>query len=348
MTSERMREILAGFPQATIAVVGDFFLDKYLILDAALTEVSLETGLDAYQVVDKRLSPGAAGTVANNLSALRVGRILAVSVIGDDGEGYELKQGLAARGVDMTYLVESAEVFTPTYTKPMLRDEQGQERELNRLDIRNRRPLPEELEEAVLANFAAALEQADAVIVGDQVAERELGVVNDRVREAICQSARERPDVIFFADSRGNIALYRDVIIKPNKFEAARACGYQGREEDLSADDALRYGAELARRNRAPVIVTAGAEGVIVFDEQGATHIPAVPVPPPVDIVGAGDSTTAGIVCALCAGATLREAAVVGNCVASITIQQIGTTGTATPEQVAQQFDEHVELFAEF
>ena len=54
----------------------------------------------------------------------------------------------------------------------------------------------------------------------------------------------------------------------------------------------------------------------------------------PIDPTGAGDSATAGAVLSLCAGATLPEAAVVGNLVASITIQQLGTTGTATAEQL--------------
>jgi len=341
-----VQELLARFPEVAVAVVGDFFLDKYFILDATLTEVSLETGLDAYQVVAKRPSPGAAGTVTNNLTALETGRVYAVGVVGDDGEGYELRQGLAATGVDMTYLAQSPDIFTPTYIKPMLRDETGRERELNRLDIKNRRPMPRALEEAVINGLRDVLGRVGAVIVADQVAERELGVVNDRVRDEVCTLARENPAVVFFADSRANIGLFCHVIVKPNKFEAARACGYEGTEETLTAEDAYRYGEELARRNQAPVYVTAGAEGIVVLDGQSATHVPGIPVPPPIDIVGAGDSTTAGIVCALCSGATLQEAAVLGNCVASVTIQQIGTTGTASREQVATRFAEHSQRFA--
>ncbi len=45
-----------------------------------------------------------------------------------------------------------------------------------------------------------------------------------------------------------------------------------------------------------------------------------------------------GAVLALCAGATLPEAALVGNLVASITIQQIGTTGVAQPLQLQEAF----------
>ena len=78
----------------------------------------------------------------------------------------------------------------------------------------------------------------------------------------------------------------------------------------------------------------------MLVDEEGATHLPAVHVDGEIDIVGAGDSTTAGIVSALCAGATRVEAGLIGNLVASITIQQIGTTGTATPVQVLARHEE--------
>src|SRR6266487_6559094 len=99
LNDQDLEEILSRIPRLTIGVVGDLFLDRYLDIDAALTEPSLETGLDAYQVVRVRSSPGAAGTVINNLVALGVKRVCAVSVIGDDGEGYELRQALDRLGV---------------------------------------------------------------------------------------------------------------------------------------------------------------------------------------------------------------------------------------------------------
>jgi sugar/nucleoside kinase (ribokinase family) len=42
----------------------------------------------------------------------------------------------------------------------------------------------------------------------------------------------------------------------------------------------------------------------------------------------------------LASGTSLEEAAAFGNLVASITIQQIGTTGTASPEQVRKRLAE--------
>jgi sugar/nucleoside kinase (ribokinase family) len=58
----------------------------------------------------------------------------------------------------------------------------------------------------------------------------------------------------------------------------------------------------------------------------------------PIDSVGAGDSSSAALACALASGVDLAEAAAFGNLVASITIQQIGTTGTASPQQVRQRW----------
>src|SRR6516165_12668693 len=109
--------ILSRLPNVRIGVLGDLFLDRYLDIDAALTEPSLETGLDAYQVVRVRSQPGAAGTVINNLVALGVGRVCPVAVLGDDGEGYELNQALRGqRVVDMAGLLIAPQRRTPTYT----------------------------------------------------------------------------------------------------------------------------------------------------------------------------------------------------------------------------------------
>ena len=71
MSQARLSELVARFSQARIAVLGDFFLDKYLEVDPALAEVSIETGKTAHQVVDIRCSPGAAGTVCCNLARAR-------------------------------------------------------------------------------------------------------------------------------------------------------------------------------------------------------------------------------------------------------------------------------------
>lgn len=337
ITSDRFLEILDRFSHVRLAVFGDYFLDKYLVIDPALNEPSVETGLDAFQVVGLRHSPGAAGTVTSNLAGLEVGGIYAVGAIGDDGHGYELRQGLQRSGVDMEHLLVLDEMVTPAYTKPMLIQPDGSECEGHRLDIKNRRPLSETVQRRLLAELEAVLPEVQGVIIADQVAEAQLGVVTPLVREGLAELAAAHPETIFFADSRASIGEFRNMIIKPNAHEAARLAGGDGPDEP-SPDELRAIGQELARRNAHPVFITLGADGILICEESQTGQLPAIAVPEPIDVCGAGDSATAGIVAALCAGASCREAAVFGTLVASLTIQQIGSTGKASPPEVLQRF----------
>jgi len=346
LTLKRLEELLANYPTVRIALVGDFFLDKYLDCDRRLSEVSLETGLEAFQVVRVRCYPGAAGTVAANLKALEVGTVYAVGWMGDDGEGYELWRGLERMGVDTTFLFVRSDLLTPTYTKPMMRELDGTILELNRLDIRNRRPLPDDLQTQILQAVEKLLPEVHAVIVADQVPERNWGVITDRVRTTLCQWAAQHslpsslvPRPIFYADSRARIGEFVPFFIKPNRFEAARAV-LGTTPERVSLAEALEFGRVLLSRTGKPVFVTVGEQGIIVVTAEGASHNPAVPIAGAVAIPGAGGSVTGGVVPALRLGAHPVEAATIGNLVASITIQQIGVTGTATREQVLARFEE--------
>lgn len=377
LTTDRVEFILNRLPALTIGVVGDLFLDRYLDIDAALTEESVETGLDAYQVTRVRSVPGAAGTVINNLAALGVQRVIAVSVIGDDGEGYELRRALGRlKIVDATRVYAAPDRRTPTYTKPMLQEAGQPPRELNRLDIKNRAPLAEPLQNLVMESLAAIFPEVDALLVMDQVSDENCGVVTEKVRELLAQLGEANPEKFILADSRERIGLYRGVSIKPNKEECATTLfGKQGAISengvgmaitrrrpsawvDMKGNSTLAALAatdnpsaqgwlaavELAQRVGRPVFCTNGEKGMFLAKPQAAAEypviLPAYPVAGPIDIVGAGDSTSAAIGGAVAAGATHEEAAAFGNLVASITIQQLGTTGTATPEQVRKRWRE--------
>ena len=362
MNTRRLETLLSRFAGVSVMVVGDFFLDKYLVLDPDLAEPSLETGLDAYQVVGRRCMPGAAGTVMANLHALGVGSLHALGFTGDDGEGYELRQGLSAMGVGLEGLFQSPDRFTPTYIKPMDRDHGG-ERESNRIDIQNRSPMSRQLEERIIALLREMMPALDGLVVQDQVGLRNSGVITDRVREAIGELGAAHPDRVILVDSRERIGEFRHIIRKANRNEAFRAAQALGmgekREYELSdqggltnlavqkgtplstgtdQDSAERWGRVLYERGSSakPVFVTLGADGLLLIDEDGCRHVPGIHVPGPVDTVGAGDSVTAGIVSSLCAGATRAEAGMVGNLAASITVRQLGVTGTASPGQVLE------------
>ncbi len=365
MNKTRLAELLQKFPSLHILVVGDFFLDKYLSIEPALSEISLETGLEAYQVVEIRHSPGAAGTVVSNLRAMEL-QVSVLGVIGQDGEGFDLRQGLLQRGVNIEALIERPDRFTPTYIKPMLRANKSKtppgtlvEQELNRLDIKNRRPLPPEAENAVISQLERLVPTVEGVIIADQVQEQNCGLITGRVRAALARLAEAYPAKILAADSRACIGKFERVIIKPNIHEARAALQASNRaaltqsetgpQADFSPtvqapDDDLavarRCGTALFKKNQRPVFVTLGERGVLAVTSAGVEHIPGLPIRGEIDIVGAGDSVMAGLIAGLCAGGTTKEAAIIGNMAASITIQQLGTTGTASPAQLQRCFGE--------
>jgi rfaE bifunctional protein kinase chain/domain len=342
LTAFSLENILNRIPGLTMGVLGDLFLDRYLDIDAALTEPSIETGLDAYQVVRVRSYPGAAGTVINNLTALGVKQIHAISAIGDDGEGYELLQVLTKQRVhiDKIHRVTGHPFRTPTYTKPMFHEHGRPPRELNRLDIKNHTPPRPPFDEKIIQALDETWPVLDALLALDQVSQAECGVVTTRVRDRLAELGDSDTGKVILADSRERIGLFRSVWLKPNEIECWRAV-----ERLMKTSANLEsYVAQLARQAGRPVFCTRGDQGILLVDPRYSSAqpvvVPAYPVTGPIDVVGAGDSTSAGIACALAAGASLPEAAAFGNLVASITIQQLGTTGTATPQQIRQRWRE--------
>lgn len=341
MNETRLKQILNRFPEVNILTIGDFFLDNYLILERELSEISLETGLEAYQVINLRNSPGAAGTVTANLRALEV-NVVALGVTGDDGNGYELRERLKEISVDIHGLVKSPGLFTPTYNKPLMREPDGMEHELNRLDIKNRSHLPSNVEQTIIQRLREILPEVQGALIVDQVQEHNCGVITDRVREEIQRLTLANPEKFFVVDSRERARMFQDVILKTNLSEAMKARGIT--EQCLADSPAEIYACcqELYSRTHKPIVITRGEKGIILFasPDSSIVEIPAVPVKGPIDIVGAGDSVLSSIGASLCAGADLEEAALIGNLAASIVIQQIGTTGTASRAQIIERFRE--------
>lgn len=315
--------LLEGFRRLRVLVVGDVCLDRWCRYDPALALASAETGIPRIAVVSTEVTPGAAGTVANNLAALGAGAVGVLGLVGDNGYGFELRTALRARGISPDLLVEATGVPTFTYTK-LLNCQTGEE-DLPRVDFVNTRPLPEESEHELIARFEHEAPGHDVVIVSDQAETSQGGVVTSAVRDAVIRVAAAHPDLLVWVDSRRRAELFRGLIVKPNREEAEAA--------SLRALGRIDFPA-LRQHIEAPLlIVTHGGEGAAVISERGTEWVAAKRVERPVDICGAGDSFSAGASMALRVSGDPAAAARFGNLVASITIMKKGT-GTASPEEV--------------
>lgn len=331
MTPERLQELAGRYRTLRLAVVGDFCLDRYFEIDPARAEVSIETGLPVYNVINVRAQPGAAGTILNNLVALGVGEIFPVGFCGEDGEGYELLRALRAlRGVNAEHFLQTPQRRTFTYGKPLILEPGEPPRELSRLDSKNWTPTPPEVTAILRRSVASLRSQVDAVILMDQVDAPETGVVTSGLLAEFAEGARGQPVI---ADSRRGLRDFPPVIFKMNAVELSALTGMTA---DAPVLKIHRAAAELAARNGRAVFVTMAERGLIgALPDGQIEHVPALPLRGPIDVVGAGDSVTANLTAALAAGATLREALELAALASSIVIHQLGTSGTATFGEMA-------------
>ena len=333
----KLQTLLDQFSKLRIGLIGDLFLDRYLDINPDVYELSVETDLEAYQVQEVRNAPGALGTVMNNLAAIGIGQLVPVTVIGNDGHGFDLLKALSHLPVETSHILERDDRLTPTYTKPMQRSLDGQWCELNRLDVRHREPLNPAATKAIQTHISEVFQSTDGMIVLDQINEPNWGVVNSQVRTTLRELQASQPDKLIFIDSRTQIQEFDFGILKSNHHELMRAVSMSETAEKNVAQAACHF----SQRTDQPVFCTLGEKGIVIgYKDQPAIHVPGFSVAGPIDIVGAGDSATAGTVASLLAGATDSEAATVGNLVASITIQQLGTTGIATPAQILSRWRE--------
>ena len=325
MTPKRFQAITSRYADLRVVLVGDIALDRYLEIDPALAETSIETGLVVHNVVRVRPQPGAGGNVLANLAALGPRHLAAVGFSGDDGEGMELRRALVDMGVDVAHFPARADRMTFVYTKPLRMHADGPPEELSRLDLRSRTPTPAPLEDEIVGSLGAAAAAADVVVAMDQVPEPANGVPTRRVKTELAALTRAYPGKVFIADSRTCIGDFAGVHIKVNASELARHFGVAEQGADLPAL-AARWSGELGRS----VFVTLGERGILAASGEEVTHVPGIRAEPPIDIVGAGDTVLASLAMALGAGATPAAAAALGNLAAAVTIRKIGTTGTAT------------------
>jgi bifunctional ADP-heptose synthase (sugar kinase/adenylyltransferase) len=322
----------------TVTVFGDFCLDKYLCINSTQNEVSVESGLTAYQVFEKRLYAGVGGTITNNLRALGV-PVIAVGLVGDDGEGYELLRELSYTGVNTDLMIKSNEIVTGTYTKPMQTTDGKTYTEMERFDFRNFKPTSKKLDARLLENLKQAINASGGVVFTDQFLELDYSSVTDNIRQSLPELAIENPDKFFYADSRGFADSYTHIVVKCNEFEIP---GTENNVANLvgnatSEDVIIKNGKKLLETNKKAVIITAGSKGAYVFEKDKTTHVPAFKVNEKIDITGAGDATNAGVILGLTLGLTLPEATLLGCCISSLTIEQIGVTGTTTTENIIKR-----------
>ncbi|MBQ6165518.1 MAG: sugar kinase [Clostridia bacterium] len=321
MTIHELNEILIGINSVKVGVVGDFCVDIYWKADMTKSELSKETPHFPLPVTSEVFSPGAAGNVAANMAALRPALIRCVGVRGDDWRGTLLDRALRSKGVNAELITVPGR-FTNAYCKPLRAGISNVVYEDPRIDFESFDPIDARTEDRLLTAIDELVSDVDIIAVCDQF---RCGAITPRVREKLNGMTLNGTKII--VDSRYHIEKFRGMFLKPNEFECADALGQPPENYELNAK-------LLASDTHGTVIETLGAKGSLITNGQYLKYIPAVQVNGEIDICGAGDTSLAALTLSLGAGFNLIKCAELAAAASAVTIQKIGETGTASPEEL--------------
>lgn len=333
---DEIKQALARIRDVRVCVLGDVCLDLYWFADMRKSLLSRETPHFPLPIVGERYSPGGAGNVMANVKALGVKELIPISVMGCDWRGFLLKKSFAERGISTESILETEELLTPTYCKPFRKGISDTEYEDPRLDFENFIPLCERDEEQIIGSLREVSKRVDVIAVSDQYMN---GVVTPRVRQTLAELGKSGVRIV--VDSRDRVLEFEHVLVKPNEVESARAVGLDMSALQVTAENYASVAQKLFEKNGTPAIVTLGSKGALWADAAGVSYAATKKAKPPIDIVGAGDTFLSAFCCAYAAGLTGGKALAFANLASGVTVKKIGTTGTASPEEILQKYGEN-------
>jgi D-beta-D-heptose 7-phosphate kinase / D-beta-D-heptose 1-phosphate adenosyltransferase len=319
MSDEVMLDVLASFPEARVIVLGDVMLDRFLY--GSVERVSPEAPVPVIALQRTANMPGGAANVARNVAALGA-RVVLFGVVGADEAATELRNQLSGPSSFQTHL--TVDPSRPTTTKTRYIADQQQ---ILRTDREVSAPLGETVAAAMLGQYAAALADADIVILSDYGK----GVLSDDVSaRAIAAAVAAGRRVLVDPKSRSFAKYAGATVLTPNKHELQLASGHE-----CSSDEQVvaAAGEVIARGICQTVIATRGKDGMSIIQKGSpAVHIRTV-ANEVYDVTGAGDTAVAAMAVALASGADMRNAARLANVAAGIVVGKYGTA-TATRDEI--------------
>lgn len=312
---------LLQHPPTRILLVGDVILDEYL--HGTVHRISPEAPVPVLEALGSRVALGGAANVAHNLRALGCDVTLCTAV-GDDDAGRRLSVLLGEAGVQVC-AVQCGNRPTTHKTRVM-----AQSHQMLRIDRETAQPLDGASENALMAEFDRCVgEQSFAGIV---CSDYRKGVLTAAVLRHVVATATRR-GLSVTADPKGlDYARYCGVdVITPNLHELQLASGVDLREP---TDDRIASATErvLQDTQGAAILVTCGAEGMVLCNRQGIVARIPVEAREVYDVTGAGDTVIAVFSMALFGGADLVDAARLANVAAGIVVGKLGTATVSRSE----------------
>jgi rfaE bifunctional protein kinase chain/domain len=319
-----LRQLVERLAGHHILVVGDVFLDEYLIGRA--DRLSREAPVPVLEFERHDLIPGGAANPALNVVSLG-SQSTQVGVVGDDAAALTLCDMLRTRGIRPDGLV--ADPGRPTTTKTRIMAHMGLRfpQQVARIDRIDRRPISGATEQAILGCLQSLVERANAIMVSDYLTGLLTAPVVDEIR-----NISDQRRLLITADAQGNLHKYAGFdLVKCNADEAMRHLQRDLKTDQDFAEAGLSIVDELGLRGA--MLITRGPDGVTVAQRsQQVAHIAAPRIEDVYDTVGAGDTVLAVMTLALVGGASYEDAAALANLAAGIVVRRVGNYAPSPDE----------------
>lgn len=320
-----LAECVEKFPGKTVVFLGDFVADEFRYGD--ISRVSREAPVLILKHRETQVVPGGGANAANNLASLG-GKVLPITVVGDDTAGEALVQYFRQKKMNVSGILRVKGRATPTKTRFLAGWAHTVAQQVLRFDYEPQGFLADTTRERIQQKLFSSLRSADALAISDYgfgVATPEL------VRQA---TSKLRKSVPVTLDARYRLHSYAKSWITsatPN-------------EAELEAEHHTTIGSdaeELARAGRATLfamklqslLVTRGRHGAALFEvKDRLTHIPVHGSDQAVDVTGAGDTVLAAYTLALASGASPLAAAQIANIAGGLVVMKRGTATVSRQE----------------
>lgn len=318
----RLRALVRRLRGQRIGVVGDLMLDRFI--RGSVRRISPEAPVPVVEVNEpETVHLGGAGNVVANLAALGA-RPAVFGVVGSDAAGQAIRQELSRLRVTQSGLLRDTRRPTTVKTR-IIADHQH----VVRADWEQTGALEPALERRLLEAFHRQAGRLEGVILSDY----DKGVLTDSlVRELLAEcAARHLP--VFVDLKRRALRLEPGVTLVLVNQRRAEQLAQRPIENDKSLELVGRH--LMARFPCSHLVITRGAQGMVVFEKGDAHRFAAVRTRPweVFDVTGAGDTVIATLSLALVAGAAPREAAALANMAAGIVVGKLGTA-VCTPAEL--------------
>jgi rfaE bifunctional protein kinase chain/domain len=317
----RLIDLVEAFAEQPVLLLVDLVADRFL--HGTPKRISREAPVLILRWAGEEVAPGGGANAAANIRALG-GRPLPIGCVGDDAAGEALRREFERREIPSDGIVVRRDWPTPTKTRILAGFPHGIKQQVVRFDREEVRALADHELDALRAHLARLAGRARVAVLSDYG----YGVVTPGILPEVRDALIGRGHVL--VDSRFRLHEFRGVDgATPNEEEAEAFWG--GPLEEGAGVDAA--GAELRRRLEAGfLLVTRGSRGLVLIEEEGATHVPVHGSDQVADVTGAGDTVIGTFALALASGASPLEAALLANYAGGVVVMKSGTATLSQDE----------------